>query len=1018
MLLLITWFGRWSPVRSMILKLVLVIVLSPSIAVAQYHFDSWTTDNGLPQNGLRTIVQTPDGYLWFTTFDGLVRFDGVRFTIFNRSNSKGIHSNRFTNLYVDKEGTLWAATEDQSLTIYRQGQFTSYTQADGLPKGLGGTHIFEFKPGPHGEVLILSATGWYQLRGQEFIFVEAADPNKQHKIYFGPSGTQWTVTEHAVYASKDGHLTTYSLEINLPGLNPTAQLPNIQDYDNVYEDQHGNLWLGDLSGLYCLRDGAVSFHGEDDGIPSRTLFHSFWEEPDGSLWFATGNSDFSGVGLMRYKNNHFTAWGMEVGLSSDRILSVFKDREGTIWLTTNRGLNRLRHQVVKPFPPEGGGRYREVYPIFQTRTGDIYIGSNRGLAQIRGTKFTDFPIEVGEYESPITALWEDDSQSLWVGAIDHLFHWVNGQFRLVTDLPPFCTPAAIYSDHSGKIWVGTNKGLLQFQGERLIAQYTTKDGLPSNDIKVIHKDRAGTLWIGTYGGLARLTNGKFESYTETNGLVSNRVRALYEDSDGTLWIGTYDSGLSRLRHGQFFNYRVEHGLCDSGVFCILEDHRGWFWISCNRGIYRLSRQQLNDFAEGRVTGIDCVAYNRQDGMRNTECNGGTQPAGTKTNDGKLWFPTQDGVAVVDPESVVSNPLPPPVLIESVVLERETVAFQNGITIVPGQDDLEISYTGLSFIKSEQVKFKYRLEGKDEDWVDAGTRRTAYYTYIPPGTYTFRVIAANSDGTWNLEGDRIQIRVLAPFWRKGWFWLLCGLSVTGMALLFFRARVVKLKKQQEAQIAFSRQLIESQEAERKRIAAEMHDSLGQHLLVIKNWAVLGLALSPTDVPNRDQLNEISGAATTAINEVRQIVYDLRPHQLDKIGLTKTLKFLIKQIAQSSGIYITSELDDVNGWFPTGQEIIFYRIVQECLNNIVKHSRASSATVLIKFESDDLCLAITDDGCGFEVGSRVNRSSGFGLTGLVERVQMLGGELTLHSVPSQGTSVTIRFRRESLKRGAGA
>ncbi|HNB72283.1 MAG TPA: two-component regulator propeller domain-containing protein [Acidobacteriota bacterium] len=986
-----------------------VFYSSPPV-YAQYCFDSWTTDNGLPQNGLRAIAQTPDGYLWFTTFDGLVRFDGVRFTVFNRSNSKGIHSNRFTNLYVDQEGNLWAATEDKSLTIYRHGQFTSYTQADGLPEGLGGTHIFEFKSGPQGEVLILSATGWYQLRGQEFIFVEAADPNKHHKIYFGPSGTQWTVTEHAVYASKDGNLTTYPLEINLPELSPTVRLPNIQDHDNVYEDRHGNLWLGDLSGLYCLRDGAIRFYGEDDGIPANTLFHSFWEEPDGSLWFATGESDFSGIGLVRYKNNRFTAWGTEVGLSSDRILSVFKDREGTIWLAANRGLNRLRHQVVKPFPSQSGGVHREIYPILQTHTGDIYVGSNHGLAQIRGTTFTNFPIEVAEYESPVTALWEDDSQSLWVGAVDHLFHRVNGQFRLVADLPPLYTPVAIYSDPSGKVWIGTNKGLLQFQGEKLIAQYTTKDGLPSNEIKVIHQDRSGTLWIGTYGGLARLVNGSFVAITETDGLTGNRVRSIYEDERGTLWIGTYDSGLSRLQNGQFFNYRVENGLYDSGVFCILEDHRGWFWISCNRGIYRLSRQQLNDLAEGRRAGIHCIAYNRQDGMRNTECNGGAQPAGIKTNDGKLWFPTQDGLAVIDPESVINNPLPPPVLIESVVLEREAVAFQNGITIVPGQDDLEISYTGLSFIKSEQIKFKYKLEGKDEDWVDAGTRRTAYYTYIPPGIYTFRVIAANSDGVWNLEGDRIQIRVLAPFWQKGWFWLICGLSIIGMTVLFFRARVTKLKKQQEVQIAFSRRLIESQEIERKRIAAEMHDSLGQHLLVIKNWAVLGLTLSPSDAPNRSQLDEISETATTALKEVRQIVYDLRPYQLDKIGLTKTLGFMIEQVAESADLHRTSRLDNIDGWFSSDQEIIFYRIVQECLNNIVKHAQASSVQILIKHERNEVVLTVTDDGCGFEINSRVKSASGFGLTGLIERVQMLGGELTLDSAPGQGTSLTIRFRKK--------
>ncbi|MBI4747477.1 MAG: hypothetical protein HY774_03270 [Acidobacteria bacterium] len=979
---------------------------------AQYHFDLWTTNEGLPQNGVRSIAQTPDGYVWVTTFDGLVRFDGVRFTIFNVSNSKGIQSNLFCNLYVDPQGTLWAATADQGLTTYREHQFTSYTQANGLPEGLRGIHVFEFKSNSRGDVLILTAKGWYQLCDRKFIFVEEADQNKQRKTYVSASGTQWTITEHAVYALKDGHQTTYPLDINFPDLHLTTRLPNLQDQNNVYEDRHGNLWLGDLSGLYCLREGKITFYGDDDGIPPNISIHSFWEVPDGSLWFATGDIDYPGIGLVQFKNNRFTVWGKAAGLSDNRVLSVFQDREGNTWLATNRGLNRLRHQPIKTYSTESGLVHPETYPILQTRNGDIWVGSIGGLTQIRGTKFTNYSLGTPNFDFAVTALWEDADGFLWVGTLNRLFRWVNGKPKPVVTFPALLiTPTVVRSDRSGNVWVGTdgsNGGLFQFRGETLVARYTTSDGLPSNDIRVIHKDRAGTLWIGTYGGLVHLVNGKFVVYTETSGLAGNRVRSIHEDDEGTLWIGTYDKGLSRLRDGRFFTYRTEHGLFDTGVFCILEDHRGWFWISCNRGIYRVSQHQLNDFAAGRLTKVHCVAYNRQDGMRSIECNGGRQPAGIKTNDGKLWFPTQDGVAVVDPEAVVDNPLPPPVRVESVMLEREAVDFQNGITIVPGQDDLEISYTGLSFIKSEQVKFKYRLEGKDEDWVDAGIRRTAYYTYIPPGTYTFRVIAANSDGTWNLEGDRIQIRVLAPFWQRGWFWLMCSLSVTGVAFLLFRARVVELKKRQAAQIAFSRQLIESQETERKRIAAEMHDSLGQHLLVIKNWAVLGLALSPPDAPNRGQLDEISETATTAINEVRQIVYDLRPYQLDKIGLTKTLRFMVEQIADSSGIDITSELDDLDGWFTSDQEIIFYRIVQECLNNIVKHSDAESANLLIQHQRDGLMFFIRDNGRGFESGSLTDRPTGFGLTGLAERVQMLNGELTLHSAPGQGTAVTIRFR----------
>ena len=304
----------------------------------------------------------------------------------------------------------------------------------------------------------------------------------------------------------------------------------------------------------------------------------------------------------------------------------------------------------------------------------------------------------------------------------------------------------------------------------------------------------------------------FITYAMAEGVATNHIWTIYEDADGTFWIGTYDDGLSRFRDGHFFNYRMEHGLFDNGVFQILEDRRGYFWISCNRGIYRVSRQELNDFAEGRVSRINSVAYGKHDGMLNIECNGGRLPAGIIARDGKFWFPTQEGVAIVDTEAVCINPQAPPTLIESVTLERDPVDFQRGVTIDPGQRGLEISYTGLSYIKSDQIKFKYKLEGLDHDWVDAGTRRVAYFPYLPPGSYRFRVIAANSDGVWNNEGASIKVTVRAAFWQRLWFWLLCAGAGVSVAAFVIKGRVVRLKNKHAEREAFSRRLIQSQEGD--------------------------------------------------------------------------------------------------------------------------------------------------------------------------------------------------------------
>lgn len=283
--------------------------------------------------------------------------------------------------------------------------------------------------------------------------------------------------------------------------------------------------------------------------------------------------------------------------------------------------------------------------------------------------------------------------------------------------------------------------------------------------------------------------------------------AIYEDESGTLWIGTYDGGLSRFKDGKFFNYTIENGLFNNGVFQILEDKRNNFWISCNKGIFRVSKKELEDFADGKISKINSVAYGKQDGMLNTECNGGRQPAGIKTADGKFWFPTQDGVVVISPEAVSFNPNPPPVQIENVLIERQAVDFHTDeIALNANDDNLEIRYTGISFIKSEQVKFRYRIEGLDEGWTDVGTIREVYFPSLPAGEFTFHIIAANSDGVWNTEGARLKIRVLAPFWHKTWFIALVSLIAVAFIFAVFRLRESELKRRQFVQQEFSRRLI--------------------------------------------------------------------------------------------------------------------------------------------------------------------------------------------------------------------
>jgi signal transduction histidine kinase/ligand-binding sensor domain-containing protein len=976
---------------------VLLAVGCPLAAHGQYFFDSWTTDNGLPQNSVNSILQTRDGFLWLATGDGLVRYDGARFTIFNRTNTRGINANRCDQLLETRDGTLWILT-DLGLMSYRDGTFQSYTSEDGLPEKIGN----EFES-PDGGLILLGRNGLYLWRGRQStsLFSAGVHPDAGLFAYQDRQGAIWLGGSAGVL-DKFVNGTTVRYQT-------TAALPRQQQNDRItaaLEDSQGRLWFGTSAGLARL-DGEKLTKSVVDGLPAQVTINQIFEDHQGSFWISTDEGGLYRVNFAA-DNSAPNSTHAEIipyrpeNEGYNRIHTIYGDREGTIWLgTTVDGLKRINKQLVKVLSKSDGLSSDNVYPIYQDRQGAVWIGSWQGrLSRYADGKFTYY----GDI-TLATAIAEDRAGGIWVGKNSGLVRYTGREAVIRDDIIGIDGPfevTAIHQDLNDAMWFGTSEGLIKYEnGVRTL--YTTSQGLAGNQVKAIIPDGEGGLWVGTYGGLSRLRNGAFTSYRTSEGLGSNHVRALYRDNDGVLWIGTYDGGLSRFADGRLITYSTRDGLFSEGAFQILDDQRGNLWISSNLGIYRVSKQQLNDFAAGKIQNLSCLAYGKRDGLLNIECNGGTQPAGTRTRDGLLWFPTQRGVAVIDPANVSINDVPPPVAIEEVLIDgspKATAATKLG----PGQDRLEIDYAGLSFIKAENVHFKYKLEGLDKDWVEAGTRRAAFYSHLAPGSYRFRVIAANADGVWNLQGASIEINVAPPFWRTWWFSLTMLMALVAAVTLLYRRRVAVLHRAKTAQEAFSRQLIELQEAERKRLAAELHDSLGQSLAIIMNRADLLLDKPPDQERTTAHVGEISATAAEAIREVREIAYQLRPVELDRLGLTKALRAMTKKVSAATGIRIDAEIDEIDDLFDGESEINLYRIVQESISNIVKHSGASQAKLVVRRDSGSVGLTIHDNGKGFNP-TAAGQNGGFGLKGISERVRIVGGRLTLRSAPGQGTTTSV-------------
>ncbi len=746
--------------------------LDPNEAIRQYLHQSWQTAQGLPQNSVLSIAQTPDGYLWLGTEEGLVRFDGVHFTLFDK-NTASLKSNLVMTLLVDHLGDLWVGTYGGGIAQLHKGRFKLFGTEQGLPSN----QIRALHEDREGAIWIgTDGGGLVRLKDGKLRVYTDADglvDNAVFSIASDISGALWIGTHNGVSRLQGGKFSNFSTHDGLSG-----------DFvRSIYADPDGNVWVGTSEGLSQISSSGIRRYSVRDGLTSNIVF-SISRDAAGSLWIGTAN------GLNRFAAGKFSGFTEKDGLSGKDVWAILDDQEGNLWVGTGGGgLNAFKAGIFTGMTKKDGLASDLILPIFQDSDGGIWLGSDQGLMHLKDGQLTTYTTKQGLPDNFVFSIAQDKSGRIWIGTRRGLASLSDGKITISPEIPSIfvlCT----YIDQAGELWVGTRNGLSHFSKGR-VRTYKTEDGLSSNNVVAIFEDVKGVMWIGTSGGgVNRFEAGHFTALTSRDGLGSDVVWSIYGEPDGTLWLGTSGGGLSRLRNGKLTEYGIAAGLYDDSVIAILDDHFGNFWLSSNKGVFRVSKSQLNDFAAGKISKIRSTPYGTADGMKSTECNGGFQPAAMQSQDGRLWFPTVKGFSVVDPR-MIAKPAGSQAVLERVLVDNRELSNGMSGTAAPGRGQLEFQFTSPTSTEPQKIEFRYMLEGFDKDWIEAGNRRIAYYTNISPGEYRF-LVQAGRNGIWSTARADFPLTLQPHYYQTKTFSLLLILAGIGFCAAAYWIRVRQLK----------------------------------------------------------------------------------------------------------------------------------------------------------------------------------------------------------------------------------
>jgi signal transduction histidine kinase/ligand-binding sensor domain-containing protein len=1018
----------------------------PSSTQAQYvKFKRLTTQNGLSQNVVLSTLKDKQGFLWFGTMSGLNRYDGYRFVAFaNDPQDSASLSNDWINcLCASQTGDIWIGTQAGGLNRYEYstGKFYSYRKSTNDSIGLSDNSITSLYEDKSGLLWIGTLKGGICWKKSSENAIHRFINKSRYSVEMGKAGIStfkedsygdfWIGTSTGIYKWPRGKkfendLIRYTIPINR--LHQNGRYGMVTSF---CEDQQGTLFIGVVGGLYFYDRKMDTIKVFTVGEKSRRNFDYYIScllmDRTGKLWAGTADSGLFRIDREKEIYQHTLSTSTDLNsLSSNVIYSLCEDDAGGLWYGTYEGISNYNPRQ-KPFynylyktDNSDGLSYGLILDIRKDAEGGLWFATHGGGLNYlpKGSqRYWHFKHKASDPTSlssdVLTCMSGNTKDILWIGGREcglmmfdkkskrtrTFFHNSNDSSSLGDNSIFY-----LYEDHAGNVWIGTDDSgvdkldpstgkFVHYRG-----RYGDSTSLSSNAIWAILEDSQGSIWIGTQrGGLNKLDphSGKCIQYVNKPGdpqsIPCNSICALFEYPRGILWIGTMGGGLIRFdMHTQKFTvFTKKDGLASNDVCSILLDSRGRLWLTTSGiDMFEPLSGKVKNFSAG--DGIQCGSLNQE-----AACIG---------SDGKMYFGGKDGYIVFHPDSIYDNTyIPPVVLTEFKVFENSRPILADtmeGIQLTYEENYFSFEFAALSFTAPERNAYRYILEGFDKNWISCGTRRYAAYTHVDPGDYVFKVQGSNEDGVWNTKGLSIAVRIVPPYWRTWWFRISVITIILFVITFIIRRRFKFLEQRTKDQQELSRQLLESQENERKRIGIGLHDSLGQNLLVMKNLAVIGLEVSQKSKSTDVQLGEISHLASQALAEVREISYNLRPHHLDQLGLTGALKSIISRISASSQLNIHDDLDDVNNLFPQQEEINVFRIVQESVNNILKHSRATEATITVKRNSDHVTVDISDNGCGFD-----HRKQGFGLTGMAERTRILGGTLEVKSFVGTGTTIHV-------------